>query len=81
LNGHVRWRSRSSVNLVVVGANHLLFLLNVENGWLRVLNDSNGHKLLQMHIRHFSSLGGVNVMVAGGRVLVVDGQGLTALRP
>jgi outer membrane protein assembly factor BamB len=68
-----------SSNMVV--ANRLIYVLHDTTGTVDILRTSNGTLVRRLLIGGYTRRGGTGLMVAGGTLYVLGGNGLVALRP
>jgi hypothetical protein len=64
----------------MVAANHLLYVLHDAVGRVDIMRASNGAVLRSIKVPGFNNRGETGVMVAGGTLYVLGGNGLVALR-
>jgi outer membrane protein assembly factor BamB len=77
--GRYLWGVDCGVSSNLVVANHLVYVLNDTTGRLIILRTSNGSLVRTIPVPGFNNRGAKDLMVAGGRVFVLGGNGLVAL--
>ena len=79
-NGRYLWGADVGPSSSMVVANHLLYVLNDALGRVDIIRASNGVVLRSIKVPGFNNRGATGVMVAGGTLYVLGGNGLVAYK-
>jgi outer membrane protein assembly factor BamB len=79
-DGRYLWGADVGASSSMVVANHLLYVLNDAVGRVEVMRTSNGSVVRSVSIPGFNNRGNTGLMVAGGMLYVLGGNGLVAFR-
>jgi len=79
-NGRYLWGADVGPSSSMVVANHLLYVLNDALGRVDIIRASNGVVLRSIKVPGFNNRGATSVMVAGGTLYVLGGNGLVAYK-
>jgi hypothetical protein len=80
-NGRFLWGADVGPSSSMVAANHLLYVLNDTVGRVDIMRTSNGAVLRSLKVPGFNNRGDTGLMIAGGTLYVLGGNGLVAFRP